>query len=211
MSWPPPSSFLDRANRSRVASRRHDCPAANDSATYRPVIRLRAGLMLPRRADNQGAVSTDRARGLPRSDLVTDEIQRVPWTEKAGCAGVYALHAKTSETTGLAWRAWHFASDSKPMVPEGHFEGQIGACGRLPREHAVDPRPPGRQRGGVSGGDAVAERREQVVEQRDGGVRVECGALPQRFLPPGLEDCGQRSLTICAVSVTPIRSCSSLA
>jgi hypothetical protein len=27
-----------------------------------------------------------------------------------------ALHANTSETTGLAWHAWHLANDSKPMV-----------------------------------------------------------------------------------------------
>jgi hypothetical protein len=41
----------------------------------------------------------------------------------------------------------------------------------------------------ASRGGAV--RREQVVEERDGGVRVEGGAVPQRCLPAGLEGHGQ--------------------
>ena len=36
-----------------------------------------------------------------------------------------------------------------------------------------------------------AIRREQVVEERDGGVRVEGGPVPQRCLSAGLEGCGQ--------------------
>jgi hypothetical protein len=35
------------------------------------------------------------------------------------------------------------------------------------------------------------EWRQQVVEQRDRGVRVDSGALPEGFLPPGLESRGQ--------------------
>jgi hypothetical protein len=35
------------------------------------------------------------------------------------------------------------------------------------------------------------EWRQQGVEQRDHGVRVKGGALPQGFLPPGLKVCGQ--------------------
>jgi hypothetical protein len=37
----------------------------------------------------------------------------------------------------------------------------------------------------------AAVRRKQVVEERDGGVRVEGGEVPQRCLPAGLEGCGQ--------------------
>src|SRR6516225_5182706 len=36
-----------------------------------------------------------------------------------------------------------------------------------------------------------SEWRQQGVEQRDRGVRVDGGALPQGFLPPGLKVCGQ--------------------
>jgi hypothetical protein len=37
----------------------------------------------------------------------------------------------------------------------------------------------------------LAERRQQVVEQRDWGVRVDGGALAEGFLPSGLESRGQ--------------------
>ena len=36
-----------------------------------------------------------------------------------------------------------------------------------------------------------AEGRDQVVQQRDRGVRVDCGALAEGFFPPGLESRGQ--------------------
>src|SRR5450755_1767897 len=39
--------------------------------------------------------------------------------------------------------------------------------------------------------DDVAEWRQQAVEQRDWGVRIDGGALPEGFLPPGLERGGQ--------------------
>jgi hypothetical protein len=32
-----------------------------------------------------------------------------------------------------------------------------------------------------------AEGRDQVIQQRDRGVRVDCGALPEGFSPPGLK------------------------
>ena len=35
------------------------------------------------------------------------------------------------------------------------------------------------------------ERRQQVVEQRDRGARVDGGAVPEGFLPPGVESRGQ--------------------
>jgi hypothetical protein len=42
----------------------------------------------------------------------------------------------------------------------------------------------------VTGGRGP-ERRQQVVEQRDRGVRVDGGALPEGLVPPGLESRGQ--------------------
>jgi len=42
----------------------------------------------------------------------------------------------------------------------------------------------------VTGGRGP-ERRQQVVEQRDRGARVDGGALPEGFVPPGLEGRGQ--------------------
>ena len=35
------------------------------------------------------------------------------------------------------------------------------------------------------------ERRQQVIKQRDRGVRVHGGALPEGLIPPGLESRGQ--------------------
>jgi hypothetical protein len=35
------------------------------------------------------------------------------------------------------------------------------------------------------------ERCQQVVEQRDGGVRVDGGAFAEGFFPPGLKSCRQ--------------------
>jgi len=35
------------------------------------------------------------------------------------------------------------------------------------------------------------EWRKQVVEQRDGGVRVDGGAIPEGPFPSGLKNCGQ--------------------
>jgi hypothetical protein len=42
----------------------------------------------------------------------------------------------------------------------------------------------------VTGGRGP-ERRQQVVEERDRGVRVDGGAPPEGLVPPGLEGRGQ--------------------
>jgi hypothetical protein len=42
----------------------------------------------------------------------------------------------------------------------------------------------------VTGGRGP-ERRQQVVEQRDRGVRVDGCALAEGFVPAGLESCGE--------------------
>ena len=36
-----------------------------------------------------------------------------------------------------------------------------------------------------------AEWRQQVVEERDGGVRIDGGAIAEGLFPSGLENCGQ--------------------